>query len=242
MRAGAARALAALGAVAAAMVPAAEVPLAGAQPSAAAAPACPPRAPRVRVVLEDPKPTLLTEAGVDGLHDESREPRMLRLHHLALTTSRVDWRSEVTAHYARAPEGGPVCAVIGTVTLHLVHAEHVIRIAREIPEGGCLWRAVLAHERRHVAVNRRALRSAAQRLQAAAEQWARRAEARAPDVEGAVAALQERLRRAIEPTFAAMRAERERGHRAIDTPEEYDRLARICPADQAALNARLGMR
>jgi hypothetical protein len=196
----------------------------------------------VRVVLEDPEPTLLIGAGVDELHGESREPRTPRLHHLALTTSRVDWRSEVTAHYARAPEGGPVCAVIGTLTLHLVHAEHVIRLAREIPEGGCLWRAVLAHERRHVAVNRRALRSAARRLQAVAKEWARRAEARAPDVEGAVTALQERLRRAIEPTLAAMRAERERGHRAIDTPEEYDRLARICPADQAVLNERLEAR
>jgi hypothetical protein len=214
-------------------------PLAAAPGEAGAAPACPPRAPRVRVVVEDPEPALLADAGVDELHGRSREPRTPHLHHLALTTSRVDWRSEITARYVRAPGGGPVCAVPGTVTLHLVHVEHVVRLAREIPEGGCLWREVLAHERRHVAVNRRALRAAARRIRMAAEEWAARAAARAPEVEGAVAALQEQLRRAIGPALAAMRAERERGHRAIDTPAEYDRLARICPRDQAALGARL---
>ncbi|MBX6376110.1 MAG: hypothetical protein IRZ13_18025 [Acetobacteraceae bacterium] len=221
--------------------PAVSVPRGGgtAPRQTASAPACPPRAPRVRVAFEDPEPRLLADADVDELHNRSREPRTPRLHHLALTTSRVDWRSEITAHYARAPDGGPVCAVPGSVTLHLVHAEHVMRLAREIPEGGCLWREVLAHERRHVAVNRRALRNAARRLEAAVEAWAARAAARAPDVEGAVAALQEQLRRAIEPALAAMRAEREREHRAIDTPAEYDRLSRVCPRDQAVLNERL---
>ncbi|MBW8271057.1 hypothetical protein [Caldovatus aquaticus] len=233
-----------------AAAPAGAQPADEAAPAAAAAaaapgrpvPACPPRAPRVRVAVEDPEPTLLGDAGVDALHGRTRTPRTAQVHHLAVTTSRVDWRSEITAHYARAPGGGPVCAVPAVVALHLVHAEHVIRLAREIPEGGCLWREVLAHEWRHVAVNRRALRAAAQRLRTAAEAWAARASARAPEVEGAVAALQEQLRRAIEPALAAMRAERERGHRAIDTRAEYGRLARVCPEDQAVLDERIGSR
>ncbi len=191
----------------------------------------------MRIVLDDPEPVLLAGADVDELHARTRQPRTPHTHHLALTTSRVDWRSEITAHYARAPGAGPVCAVAGAVTVHLVHAEHVIRLAREIPEGGCLWREVLAHERRHVAINRRTLRTALGRVRAAAEAWAARAEARAPEVEPAVGTLQEGLRRAIEPALAAMRAERERGHRAIDTREEYRRLARVCPGDQAVLRA-----
>ena len=46
---------------------------------------------------------------------------------------------------------------------------------------------------------------------------------------------------AIEPALASMRAAREAGHAAIDSPEEYARLSRICPADQALLRRALGL-
>jgi hypothetical protein len=210
-------------------------------PPAAAPPSprCPPHAPQVRVEVEDPEPAVVGGADIDELHARTGRPRTERVHHLALTTSRVEWRSEITARYAQATPGGPVCAVPGEVTLVLAHAEHVVRLAREIPENGCLWREVMAHEKRHVAVNRRSLRGAAAAAQAAAAAWARQAEARGPDIDAAVGRLQRGLRRAIEPALARMRAEREAGHRAIDTREEYRRLARVCPADQSLLRQTL---
>lgn len=212
-------------------------------PSAAlgqAAPACPPRGtPALNVELVDPEPRVLpplpaaqlrTEAG--GVH-EGEFP-----HHLGLTVSRVEWRSEITVR-SRGPERGPVCAVPSEIRLRLMHAEHDIRLAREVPRGGCLAGEVMAHERRHAEVNRRTLREAADGLRAAARGWAARAEVRAPDVNAAAAALQDQLGDVLEPVLERLRSTREAAHAAIDTTEEYRRLGRVCPEDQRRLRAAL---
>lgn len=205
--------------------------------------ACPPRgAPLVRVTVSDPDPRVLAPVSAEDLRrladlPEESTPGTV-LHHLGLTMSRVEWRSEITVR-SQGPDAGPVCGVPSEVRLSLVHAEHSIRLAREIPRGGCLARQVLAHERRHAEVNRRTLRDAADGLRQAARAWAARARAEAPDAGAAALQLQEDLTAAVEPVLARLREAREAGHDAIDTPQEYRRLGRVCPADQRRLSARL---
>jgi hypothetical protein len=125
------------------------------------------------------------------------------------------------------------------IRIRLDHAEHTIRLAREVPRDGCLAREVLAHERRHAELNRRTLRAAAEELRQVARAWAAGAQARAPDVGAAAVLLQEELAQAIEPVLERLRAAREAGHAEIDTPEEYRRLSRTCPEDQRRLRAAL---
>ncbi len=207
------------------------------------APACPPRGtPVVNVELSDPEPRLLPAVPAETLGREAAAPPDgLFPHHLGLTLSRVDWRSEIIVR-SRGPREGPVCGLPAEVHLRLVHAEHTIRLARELPRNGCLAREVLAHERRHVEVNRRTLREAAAELRQAARAWAARAEARAPDVNAAALALQDELGHVLEPVLDRLRAAREAGHAAIDRPEEYRRLGRVCPEDQRRLRIALGRR
>ena len=195
---------------------------------------------RVTLALADPAPVLSAASGTAALEAASGLPQAARLHHLGLTASRVEWGSEIDTRWRDLPGGG-TCARPARVGLRLAQTEHRISIASEIPRGGCLWRAVEAHERRHVALNQATLRQAATAMRRAAEAWAPRAEGRGPDAEAAVARLQEGLRQAIEPALASMRAAREAGHAAIDSPEEYARLSRICPADQALLRRALGL-
>lgn len=133
------------------------------------------------------------------------------------------------------PPGGSVCGVPTSLRIELVHAEHTIRLARELPPEGCLAREVLAHERRHAEVNRRTLRDSADELRAVARAWASRAEARAADTSAAATALQDDLAAAVEPVLDRLRRAREAGHAAIDTAEEYRRLGRVCPEDQRRL-------
>ncbi|SDB11204.1 hypothetical protein [Belnapia rosea] len=196
-------------------------------------PPCPAGAPEIRMTVTDPEPVISRALGIDALHGETGLPRSPLLHHLALTTSRVEWRSEIDTRY-RSGTGG-VCARPARVALALVQNEHLVRIAGEIPRGGCLWREVLAHERRHVAVNRRTLRAAAAQARAAATGWAVRAEGRGATLDEAMAGLQEGLRHAIEPALAAMRDAREQAHARIDSQAEYERLGEVCPADQRRL-------
>jgi hypothetical protein len=209
---------------------------AAAQP---AEPSCPPRGtPALRVTIQDPEPRILSRIPAAALRNQAGAEALAHLHHLGLTLSRVEWRSEITARSGGAP-GGPVCAVPAELRLSLVHAEHSIRLAREIPRGGCLEREVLAHERRHAEVNRRTLREAAEAMRGVARDWAATAEARAADPRAAAAALQDGLAAAVEPVLARLRAAREAGHAAIDTEEEYARLGRVCRADQRRLRAAL---
>lgn len=206
--------------------------------------ACPPRGtPQVRVTISDPDVRVLPPVSAEELRRIADVPEEATadtvLHHLGLTLSRVEWRSEITVS-SQGLSGGPVCGVPSEVRLSLVHAEHSISLAREIPRGGCLARQVLAHERRHAEINRRTLREAADRLRQTAHAWAVRAQAEAPDAGTAALLLQEDLTAAVEPVLARLRATREAAHNAIDTPQEYRRLGRVCPADQRRLSARLG--
>jgi hypothetical protein len=223
------------------------LPLAArAQPAPpAAAAACPPRGtPVVRVEVSDPEPRILSPLPARELRERAGSAEDgLFPDHLGLTLSRVEWRSEITVR-SLAPTGaqgadGPVCVLPAEVRLALVHAEHSIRLAREVPRGGCLAGEVLAHERRHVQVNRRTLREAVPELRNAARAWAARAEARTEDVAAGALQLQEELAGAVEPVLARLRAARERGHAAIDSPAEYRRLGRVCPEDQKKLRTAL---
>ena len=204
---------------------------------AEAPPACPGGAARIRLAVTDPEPVHSNELTIDALHGETGQPRSATLHHLGLTTSRVEWQSEIETRY-RSTAGG-VCARPAVVALNLVQTEHLVRIAHEIRPGSCLYREVAAHERRHVAVNRRTLHAAAARARAAAEAWAARAEGRGATLDAAMESLQQGLRRAIEPALAAMRRAREASHREIDSLAEYQRLSRVCEGDQRALRAAL---
>jgi hypothetical protein len=207
---------------------------------------CPPRGtPVLRVSVSDPDVRLLPPVPAEQLRrladvqeDHAHAPGQI-LHHLGLTMSRVEWRSEITVRSQGLPSG-PVCGVPSEVRLSLVHAEHSIRLAREIPRDGCLAREVLAHERRHAEVNRRTLRQAADALRAVARAWAARAEAQAPNAAAAAQRLQDDLTTAVEPVLAMLREARQFGHDEIDTPEEYRRLGRVCPADQRRLSRSLG--
>ncbi len=205
--------------------------------AAAAEPECPQTVPRVEVSLQDPEPSLDLSAGMDALRAEADAPLSAAHRHLGATTSRVEWQSEVEARLTSS--SGRVCARPERVSLTLRHAEHSVRIARELPRGGCLYRETEAHERRHVAVNRATLRRAAAEVEAAARNWADSAVGRGAADQSAVAALQEGLRRAITPAVDAMQAAREAAHREIDRPEEYRRLGRVCPDDQKAIQGRL---
>ena len=203
--------------------------------------ACPPQAgAAIRFELDDPEPRV--EPPLPAAELAMRDgPAPAGHHHLGLTTSQVAWRTEMSLRLQPRP-GGVLCAVPTELRLRLVHQEHVIRLASELPRGGCLEREVLAHERRHAEVNRRTLRDAATELRRTAEAWAARASTEARSAEEAGEALQRDLQQAIAPVLAQLRAAREEAHDRIDSEEEYRRLGQVCAEDQRRLQDALGRR
>jgi hypothetical protein len=148
----------------------------------AARAACPDTGATISVSRDDPDPAI-SSAPMAALRSQMQAAAQ-RTHgeHLGVTASRVEWRMELAARYLREADGR-VCAVADRVSIVLAHVEHAIRIAEEIPPQGCLWREVLVHEQRHVAVNRTTLAQAELALRVAVTEWARRASARAADAE-----------------------------------------------------------
>jgi len=201
---------------------------------------CPPRGtPLVEVQVRDRAPRILRPAPARTLRTEAGGTFDGPFpHHLGLTVSTVESRSEITVR-TQGPPAGPACAVPTSVRLTLVQTEHSIRLAREVPPNGCLAREVLAHERRHAEVNRRTLRDAAADLRRTARIWAARAEKQAADSGRAAIALQEELAVAIEPVLERLRRTQAAAHASIDTPAEYRRLSRLCPEDQQKLRVAL---
>ena len=206
--------------------------------AAAAEPECPPAAQpaRVEVWLDEPEPSRDLGSRMETFRAEDATGRGVAYRHLGVTTSRVEWQSEVEARIEKS--GGQVCARPERVSITLRHAEHSVRIARELSHGGCLFRETEAHEQRHVAVNRATLRRAAAELEAAARSWAASATGRGAAEQSAMAALQAGLRAAIAPAMDAMQAARDAQHREIDRPEEYQRLGRVCPEEHRAIRER----
>jgi hypothetical protein len=199
--------------------------------SAAPALACPdPTAPSVHVRIEDPDPQHDYGRSVAGLHALTGRPPPSALagatNTLGVTSVRMAWRADLDA----ASRGG--CARPRAVRIVLRHAEHVVRVATEVGKG-CLFAQVLAHEERHVAVNRAALAEAGPALRAAVEAWWPTAKA---DGHGP---LRDGLRAVMDATMAEIVARRDSAHAAIDNPVEYRRMSRVCPADQVRLRARL---
>ena len=196
--------------------------------------ACPARGtPAVEVVLRDPEPQMLPPVPSAQL-GVAPAVGLPGSHPLGVTAARVEFSSEISAR-TLGPRAGPACAVPAALRIELSHAEHTFRLAQEVPAGSCLEREVLAHEARHVEVNRRTLREAAEALRAVARDWAGQAEARGPDRGAAMAALQADLSRRLSPFWERLDAERAAAHAAIDTEAEYRRLGSACPEDRRVL-------
>lgn len=198
---------------------------------APAALACPdPLPPAIRITIEDPEPTIDLSRDVAGLHAVTGRPPPSVLagasNTLGVTSVRMAWRADLDT----AERGG--CARPRAVRVVLRHSDHVVRIAREVGKA-CLFDQVMAHEQRHVAVNRAALTGAEAPLRAALGEWWSGAGAASRDV------LRQSLRQVLDRTMEEVVARRDSAHAAIDNPMEYRRMSRVCPADQVRLRAAL---
>lgn len=113
---------------------------------------------------------------------------------------------------------------------------HVVSVASEFEDDSCAHRHILAHEMRHVEVNRLTLESAAQHMREGM-----RSSFGNKVYYGEPAELQERLTRHIReqwlPWVDTQMKHTMQRHREIDTPEEYARNQKVCGGEIARVLA-----
>lgn len=200
----------------------------------------PPRAPQVELVLDDPPITRDFSQPFAALHRRAGtrppDPRRGQLH-LGVTIVALAFGSEMG--FAMSTGLAGVCLRPQAIRLTLRHTLHHVMIASEVPPGGCLFQEVLTHEMRHVAVNQQTLATYAPRVREAALRWAAGAVARGGDAQVLATSLRDQLGAAVKPVLDQLNATRRRQQAAIDTPEEYRRLAASCFADHVRIRSQL---
>jgi len=136
--------------------------------------------------------------------------------------------------------GGGFCWSVTQVKA-IVRADTTVNIASEITRDSCMWREVMAHEKKHVALDRQLLPNLVAATRARLMQLGNQSISAASEAV-ASAAFQAAAERALNEAADQYFDGRNAQQLALDTPEEYARLSRACgDAEVAEVLGRAGI-
>ena len=141
-----------------------------------------------------------------------------------LTSARPNARVELNLRALRIPGGMCVRAQYRVI---LSYAPVTVDLARDLAPGSCKYREILAHELRHVGALRAHLLLAQAALRDALRRGSLGRASRFQSMEEAASTFEEDQNLLLRQAQAALDAVSV-DQVAIDTPEEYQRLAHVC--------------
>jgi hypothetical protein len=141
--------------------------------------------------------------------------------------------THLTIHheFAYRPKGAGVCLWLRRVVLTLYYDTPVVYIAKEYPEGGCNYRAILEHEAKHVQVAQSHIRLYKDDFQKALSSLTLPRPNRplfAADLEAAKAETGAKLTALAKPVFERMQAAMIKAQEKVDLPRQYREVMRRC--------------
>jgi hypothetical protein len=132
---------------------------------------------------------------------------------------------------ADGPATGPICYSLHTIKVD-VQYRATIYIANEHPPNSCQYRELLAHEMKHVAVDREVIRDSKAAVSDHVLRTTERIASLASlplDTEASVRqAYNGILAQALTEALERIQRDRNRRQKTLDTPEEYQRIAAAC--------------
>jgi hypothetical protein len=204
--------------------------LAAALPEAPAhaALACPSSTPAIAVTVTAGAPHIdntLTQPALQQLAGKMHHGgRALGLYRAQLE---VQWRTST----AWRSSGAEACHWIDRVAIEITMLDRVIYIVRARLPGTCPYESLLAHERKHQAVDDAVIAEYRPLLERAAERAAAAVPAAPVPVdqgEAAEARLTAAVETALQSAVKAMQETRAARQAAVDTPAEYRRIRAAC--------------
>jgi hypothetical protein len=147
---------------------------------------------------------------------------------LGLTYSRVGTEIAYAIRAVQGPQGYCVSfeRIDAKITLNLI-----VYLASELKPGSCIDGEAGRHEQKHVALERKLLPVAKDRVAKALAAVARRT-ATGATIEAAGDKLQGEARAAVDKVLNAFAAEKKAQQLKFDTIEEYQKLSQACSADE----------
>lgn len=148
---------------------------------------------------------------------------------LGLTMTRYNAQVQYRTSAMRNPLSHYECTS-ADITIKMAYEPTVIFIGREFRPGTCAYREILAHEMRHLNTYFEQLPKVEIAVRAALERRFPGKAVYGPQGEGA-AALKREIEEVWTPYFEAQMKKADQAHDAIDTPQEYARLSRVCQGE-----------
>ena len=130
-----------------------------------------------------------------------------------------------------------VCAHVEKVDIDISYGQVTVFVANEIPQGSCGFREIMAHEQKHIDVNRQVLNEYAPRIKASVKNYIQsRGVFREQTAEYAESVLNQDLNNLIHTELAAMAAENSRRQMLVDSHDEYLRITNSCNGEIARVS------
>jgi hypothetical protein len=190
---------------------------------------CPPSNADVTVTLHLAEPTLDNSLWQPQLQDLAGKE-----HHGGRTLGlyRMELQSGLRASIRSRQVGAWICLWIENVTISLTMSPRQIYVVRERAPGTCPFNAVLAHERKHQAVDDELFNQSVPWLRHRIEKAILDLPRGQPTMASEVPAIQARLNKvmgdAMSSAVADMLAERKLRQSRVDDPREYQRVGAAC--------------
>jgi hypothetical protein len=200
--------------------------------------------PNVEVKLQVKPAVYDTKQGIKALNATPRSPGPGAAaigFPQTMGLTRIAVSSGMDARLVGQPRStGDYCWSISRLTIK-IEATIVVSIANEIPRNSCLWREVVAHEQRHVAIAQKFLPRMDDYMRPRVYDAATRSAAARNDRE-AGQLMQPPIVQVVKSALNELMAELEAQQLRIDTVEEYTRFSRACgQAEFAAVLAKAGI-
>ncbi len=187
----------------------------------------------VRVAQRFDPPTYNLSANLATIQQLSRDPQhAIPENHGGLTLGLTHYEPMLQLEVPMRGmkfSNGLKCAHADHVDLTIGYREVIVYIPREVPQGTCGFNEVLAHEQKHVNVNRQLLVDFTPYITQRVQEFIRQnGNAGQQDMDTASANLNAKLRALLAEVGQQMFDENTRRQRLVDSPEEYRRISLSC--------------
>ena len=198
-------------------------PVAG---TAHAQPRCEPAPPSIALELDMKPAEVSSGRSMAELRREARKGA--DAHQTGLYQVEIARRTEVEVSIAQSTDR--ICVAVARVKVRVETPTRMIYVASEIEPSSCKYRVTLEHERQHERIDEEIIRAEVPaRVASLAEPLAGLAAvAPASERDRTVRDVHDRAQAIVRGLFVEVLAERQRKQLAIDTPQEYRRLANRC--------------
>lgn len=197
-------------------------------PSAVRAQDCPARPFRLKVNVDAPREVI----------DRSKDSRSLSTMltdsslpgYVTQGLTRVDYSAAYTSEYlSQQRRDGTWCSTVNEVTVNFgFQTPPKIYLASGLPEGSCMYREVMKHEYQHLRIAQDTLEAGRKWIAKALKEELSKGGAVSTNNDAANAAIERRIKGIVNKITAGLYQAAKVKNLALDTPENYARLGKLC--------------